>query len=116
MPLIKWGWNLLLKPSEMEATFKHNLDVEERYFSLDIEALKNYDEGFRQAYDNGTEYEMSIKLSNIYAICPRKRQRKQLYERLVQFLAHKGLTLRITSRKHEKEKVINNQLSKEHYD
>ena len=116
MPLIKWGWNLLLKPSEMEATFKHNLDVEERYFSLDIEALKNYDEGFRQAYDNGKEYEMSITLSNIYAICPRKRQRKQLYERLVQFLAHKGLTLRITSRKHEKEKVINNQLSKEHYD
>ena len=47
----------------MEANFKHNLDVEERYFSLDIEALKNYDEGFRQAYDNGKEYDMSIKLS-----------------------------------------------------
>ena len=102
MPLIKWGLNLLLKPSEMEANFKHNLDVEERYFSLDIEALKNYDEGFRQAYDNGKEYDMSIKLSKIFTICPRKRQRKQLYERLVRFLALKGITLKISSRKHEK--------------
>lgn len=97
----------------MDTNFKHNLDVEERYFSLDIEALKNYDEGFRQAYDNGKEYDMSIKLSKIFTICPRKRQRKQLYERLVQFLAHKGLTLRITSRKHNR---TNKQLSQENYD
>lgn len=92
----------------MDTNYKHNLMVEERYFSLDIQALKNYDDGFEQAYDNGKEYEMSINLSNIFKVCPRKRQRKQQYERLVHFLAHKGIILRIISRKHNR---TNKQLS-----
>ena len=97
----------------MKTGFKHNLLVEERIFSLDIAALGEYDNEFKVAYENGNEYELGITLSHIFTICPRKRQRKQLYERLVRFLALKGITLRITSRKHEKEKIINNQLNRE---
>lgn len=84
------------------AGFKHNLEVEERIFHLDVAALGEYDESFKAAYDNGENYELDIKLNQIFLICPRKRQRKQLYERLVRFLALKGITLKISSRKHEK--------------
>ena len=100
----------------MKTDFKHNLIVEKRIFHLDVAALCGYDEGFKVAYENGENYELGIKLNQLFLICPRKRQRKQQYQRLVRFLALKHITLRITSRKHEKEKVINNQLSKEKYD
>ena len=57
----------------------------------------------RAAYDCGSGYELTIKLMDLFVICPRKRQRKQQYGRLVNYLASKGITLRIISRKHNKE-------------
>ena len=82
--------------------YSHNDELEERYFCLDIAALKQQDEGFKTAYDCGSGYELTIKLMDLFVICPRKRQRKQQYGRLVNYLASKGITLRIISRKHDK--------------
>ena len=83
--------------------YSHSNELEERYFSMDIAALKQYDNGFTAAYDEGDDYELTIKLMDLFVICPRKRQRKQQYGRLVNYLASKGITLKIVSRKHEKD-------------
>ena len=82
--------------------YSHNDEIEERYFALDIESLKQHDEGFKAAYDCGSGYELTIKLMDLFVICPRKRQRKQQYGRLVNYLASKGIILRIISRKRDK--------------
>ena len=82
--------------------YSHSNELEERYFSMDIAALKQYDNGFTTAYDDGGDYELTIKLMDLFVICPRRRQRKQQYERLVNYLASKGITLSIISRKHNK--------------
>jgi len=82
--------------------YSHSNELEERYFSMDIAALKQYDNGFTTAYDDGGDYELTIKLMDLFVICPRRRQRKQQYERLVNYLASKGITLIIISRKHDK--------------
>ena len=79
--------------------YSHNDEIEERYFALDIESLKQHDEGFKDAYDGGSSYELTIKLMDLFVICPRKRQRKQQYKRFANYLASKGITLRIISRK-----------------
>ena len=83
--------------------YSHSNELEERYFSMDIAALKQHDEGFKTAYDGGSDYELTIKLMDLFVICPRKRQRKQQYKRFVKYLASKGITLSIISRKHNKE-------------
>ena len=82
--------------------YSHNDELEERYFSMDIAALKLYDDTFKTAYDSGSDYELTIRLMDLFVICPRKRQRKQQYGRLVNYLASKGITLRIISRKRDK--------------
>ena len=82
--------------------YSHNDELEERYFCMDIAALKQHDKEFETAYDGGSDYELTIKLMDLFVLCPRKRQRKQQYERLVNYLASKGITLRIISRKHDK--------------
>ncbi len=82
--------------------YSHSNELEERYLSMDIAALKQYDNGFTTAYDDGGDYELTIKLMDLFVICPRRRQRKQQYERLVNYLASKGITLIIISRKHDK--------------
>jgi len=82
--------------------YSHSDELEERYFSMDIAALKQYDNGFTTAYDDGGGYELTIKLIDLFVLCPRKHQRKQQYKRFVKFLASRGITLRIISRKHDK--------------
>jgi len=81
----------------------HDMNVEERLFSADLNSLKNYDDKFKAAYDSGLEYEMTIKLSMLFQICPRKSQKKQMYDRLVNFLNEKDIILRIQSRKKSKD-------------
>ena len=80
--------------------YSHNDEIEERYFSMDIDALKQHDEGFKAAYDSGSDYELTISLMDLFVICPRKQQKKQQYQRLVNYLATRCITLRIISRKH----------------
>ena len=82
--------------------YSHSNELEERYFSMDIAALKQYDEGFKMAYDGDCGYELTIKLIDLFVLCPRKRQRKQQYKRFVKYLASRGITLRIISRKQNK--------------
>ena len=86
----------------MNNTYQHANEIEERYFALDIESRKQHDEGFKTAYDCGSGYELTIKLMDLFVICPRKRQRKQQYKRFVKYLASRGITLIITSRKRDK--------------
>lgn len=78
---------------------KHDIIVEERFFSADIQALCEYDVGFHEAWQTESDYELEIKLSELYAICPRKYQRTLMYSRLVSFLATKNITLKVVSRK-----------------
>ena len=78
----------------MNNTYQHANEIEE--------SLKQHDEGFKTAYDCGSGYELTIKLMDLFVICPRKRQRKQQYGRLVNYLASKGIILRIISRKRDK--------------
>lgn len=82
--------------------YQHSNEIEERYFSMDIAALKQYDNGFKTAYDCGSGYELTIKLMDLFVICPRKRQRKLQYKRFVKYLASRGITLSIISRKQNK--------------
>lgn len=49
----------------------HDIRVEERMFSADIQALCDYDDGFNEAWNSGSEYEMTIMLSDLFEICPR---------------------------------------------
>ena len=86
----------------MNNTYQHANEIEERYFALDIESLKQHDEGFKTAYDCGSDYELTIKLMDLFVIYPRKRQRKQQYGRLVNYLASKCIILRIISRNRDK--------------
>ena len=83
----------------------HDILIEERYFSKDVESLMKYSEEFQNAYMNGEELEMAIQLSVLFELCPRKAQKKQMYERFVAFLGEKGIVLRIISRKREKSEL-----------
>ena len=87
----------------MNNTYQHANEIEERYFALDIELLKQHDEGFKTAYDCGCGYELTIKLIDLFVLCPRKRQRNQQYKRFMKCVASRGITLKIISRKHNKE-------------
>ncbi len=77
----------------------HDMTIEERYFSKDIESLKEFDDRFKNAYDNGIPYEFTIKLSELFELCPRKARKKQQYERFISFLNEKNIILHIVSRK-----------------
>ena len=51
-----------------DSSYYHNPIVEERYFAMDIESLKQYDDQFKKAYETGEKYEFTIKLSDIIEI------------------------------------------------
>lgn len=88
---------------------KHQMEIEERYFSEDIKSLKLYDKGFAIAYDNGNRYRLTITLNSLATLCPRKYVKRQMYERLVAFLRQKQIELLILSRK--KDKSIKNEVT-----
>lgn len=82
--------------------YKHRIELEERYFSEDVNALMGYDDDFKTAYCSGEKYEMTILLSILGSLCPRYAIKKQAYHRLMAFLMEKGITMKIISRKKEK--------------
>lgn len=79
--------------------YQHNPIVEERYFAMDVESLKAYDDQFRSAYESSLPYEFTIKLSDIIEICPRHKQEKGQYRRFIRFLKTKNITMNLVSRK-----------------
>jgi hypothetical protein len=84
---------------------KHDIMIEQRYFSKDIEALMLHDDKFKDAYENGGCYRMEITLGKLAEICPRKFQKKQMYHRLVSFLELIDIQLVILSKKKDKAKI-----------
>lgn len=92
---------------------KTNKNLEERLFSADIEALRAYDTDFDNAWQNGSKYEMDIKLSKLFEICPRKYARSREYNRLIRLLATKNITLNVISRK-SKSLINNNTIMKKY--
>lgn len=80
-------------------------NLEERLFCADIEALRAYDAGLDNAWQNGFKYEMEIKLSKLFEICPRKYARSREYSRLIRLLATKNITLNVVSRKSKTIKI-----------
>lgn len=81
---------------------KHMIQIEERYFSEDVKSLMEYDSEFKAAYDSGNKYEMTIALDKLAELCPRKFQKKMMYDRLITFLKQKGIVIIIKSRKKDK--------------
>lgn len=95
--------------------YLHNALVEERYFSMDVESLKQYDDQFRKAYESGEKYEFTIKLSDIIEICPRHKQEREQYRRFIRFLSTRGITMNLVSRKKDRNGLSENKLKGESY-
>ena len=98
-----------------DSSYYHNPIVEERYFAMDVESLKQYDEQFRKAYESGEKYEFTIKLSDIIEICPRHKQEREQYRRFIRFLASKNITMNLVSRKKGHKDLSENKLKDESY-
>ena len=94
-----------------DSSYYHNPIVEERYFAMDVESLKQYDEQFRKAYETGEKYEFTIKLSDIIEICPRHKQEREQYRRFIRFLASKNITMNLVSRKKDHKDLSENKLN-----
>lgn len=94
-----------------DSSYYHNPIVEERYFAMDVESLKQYDEQFRKAYETGEKYEFTIKLSDIIEICPRHKQEREQYRRFIRFLASKNITMNLVSRKKGHKDLSENKLN-----
>ena len=96
-----------------DSSYYHNPIVEERYFAMDVESLKQYDEQFRKAYESGEKYEFTIKLSDIIEICPRHKQEREQYRRFIRFLKSKNITMNLVSRKKGHKDLSNKTLNNE---
>jgi hypothetical protein len=93
--------------------YLHSPIVEERMFAMDVKSLKQYDDQFRKAYEAGEKYEFTIKLSDIIEICPRHKQEKGQYQRFIKFLAGRGITMNLVSRKKDRNGLSNKTLNNE---
>ena len=93
--------------------YLQNALVEERYFSMDVESLKQYDSDFREAYETGNSYEFTIQLKDIASICPRHKQEKGQYQRFIRFLSTRGITMNLVSRKKDRNGLSENNLNDE---
>lgn len=96
-----------------DSSYYHNPIVEERYFAMDVESLKQYDDQFRKAYETGEKYEFTIKLSDIIEICPRHKQEREQYRRFIRFLKSKNITMNLVSRKKGHKDLSENNLKLE---
>ena len=99
-----------------DSSYYHNPIVEERYFAMDIESLKQYDDQFKKAYETGEKYEFTIKLSDIIEICPRHKQEREQYRRFIRFLASKNITMNLVSRKKGHKDLSENKLKDKEYE
>ncbi len=95
--------------------YSHNPIVEERYFAMDVESLKQYDDQFKKAYETGEKYEFTIKLSDIIEICPRHKKEREAYRRFTRFLKSKNITMNLVSRKKDRNGLSENNLKDESY-
>jgi len=93
-----------------DSNYFHNPIVEERYFAMDVESLKQYDDQFRKAYETGEKYEFTIKLSDIIEICPRHKKEREAYRRFIRFLKSKNITMNLVSRKKGHKDLSENKL------
>ena len=93
-----------------DSSYYHNPIVEERYFAMDVESLKQYDDQFKKAYETGDKYEFTIKLSDIIEICPRHKQEREQYRRFIRFLASKNIIMNLVSRKKGHKDLSENKL------
>ena len=99
-----------------DSSYYHNPIVEERYFAMDVESLKQYDDQFRKAYETGEKYEFTIKLSDIIEICPRHKQEREQYRRFIRFLKSKNITMNLVSRKKGHKDLSENYLKDKEYE
>ena len=98
-----------------DSSYYHNPIVEERYFAMDVESLKQYDSDFREAYETGNGYEFTIQLKDIASICPRHKQEREQYRRFIRFLKSKNITMNLVSRKKGHKDLSENKLKDESY-
>ena len=79
-------------------TYNHKPEVEKHLFSDYIDSLLTYP-GFSDVWENGGDFEISLKDLGIY--CPKKHVRLRQYNRFLRFLITKHINLTIKSQKSE---------------
>ena len=100
-----------------DSSYYHNPIVEERYFAMDVESLKQYDDqNSKKPYETGEKYEFTIKLSDIIEICPRHKQEREQYRRFIRFLKSKNITMNLVSRKKGHKDLSENKLKDKEYE
>lgn len=76
--------------------YNHNPEIEKHIFSDYINSLLNYP-GFSDVWENGGDFEISLKDLGIY--CPKKYIRARQYNRFLKFLRTQKINLTIKSQK-----------------
>ena len=76
-----------------------SLNDETKYFSDEVEVLKNAFPDLAKALEAGQPYTIEMTLQEISQLFPGRRVRLDAYTRLTRYLATQHITLSLTSRK-----------------
>ena len=79
-----------------------SLNDETKYFSDEVEVLKNAFPDMAKALEENQPYAIEMTLQEISQLFPGRRVRLDAYTRLTRYLATQQITLNLTSRKTKK--------------
>ena len=80
----------------------HTMATETKYFSEDVDVLKEAFPQMAKAMEEGKAYGLELTLQEISKLYPGRRVRLDAYKRLIRFLSTQQVTLNLTSRKTKK--------------
>ena len=89
----------ILMNKEEVIVIPRSLQDETKYFSEEVEVLKNAFPGMAKALEAGQPYTIEMTLQEISQLFPGRRVRLDAYTRLTRYLATQQITLSLTSRK-----------------
>ena len=68
----------------------------EKKMLLDMLVLYSADANIKTAIENGTPYQFSITLNQLYSVLPKSKKAKDRYNNLTKYLTNRGITMNIT--------------------
>ena len=89
----------VLMNKEEVIVIPRSLNDETKYFSDEVEVLKNAFPDLAKALEAGQPYTIEMTLQEISQLFPGRRVRLDAYTRLTRYLATQHITLSLTSRK-----------------
>ncbi len=89
----------ILMNKEEVIVIPRSLQDETKYFSEEVEVLKNAFPDMAKALEAGQPYTIEMTLQEISQLFPGRRVRLDAYTRLTRYLATQQITLSLTSRK-----------------